>query len=673
MSRNRLGETASPYLRQHADNPVHWWPWTDAAFDEAKARQIPVHLSIGYAACHWCHVMADESFSDPDVAAYLNDHFVNIKVDREERPDVDQIYMKALHALGEQGGWPLTMFLSPDGEPFWGGTYFPPEPRWGRPSFQQLLQGISTAWQNGEKRITDNMAALVDHLGKLPEKGTDLPERAILNQATQNILSIWDHEKGGIRGAPKFPMSPLLDLIWRTGLRDNDTNARDAVLTTLRRMSSGGIYDHLAGGFARYSVDAEWLVPHFEKMLSDNGQLLSLLVRAWQATGEPVFRQRAVETANWMIKDMQLQGGGFAASLDADTEHEEGLTYVWHKAEVDSVLGPDSNRFCAVYDVQAAGNWEGKTILNRLDHDRNNPFDPAVEADLGALRARLLQVRQDRPQPARDDKVLSDWNALAISALAEAAVAFDDRNLLKAAKTAYSFILETMTDGENLAHSWCDGRITSDGLATDLAQMVRAAISLHAATGDPDYVSQAETWFDGLYKNYIDSGRVFLDKSDSALIVRPVGTQDDATPSAAGIAVQVAMHLLLLTGDSRYLDASKTILEAQSGQLSSDIVGSASLLSGYDAYLRPRLAYLAGAPGEHSESHSALKAAILAEADPSMLTLLNHADDQQTPHQIENADGMTVPAFFLCEGATCRTPITDPAEAKTALMDSRNV
>ncbi len=668
MSRNRLGETASPYLRQHADNPVHWWPWTDEAFDEAKTRNVPVHLSIGYAACHWCHVMADESFSDPDVAAYLNDHFVNIKVDREERPDVDQIYMKALHALGEQGGWPLTMFLSPGGEPFWGGTYFPPEPRWGRPSFRQLLQGISAAWQNGEKRITDNMAALVEHLGKLPEKGTDFPDKAILGLASQNILPIWDREKGGIRGEPKFPMSPLLDLLWRTGLRDDNTDARDAVITTLRTMTSGGIYDHLAGGFARYSVDADWLVPHFEKMLSDNGQLLSLLVRAWQATGEPVFRRRAEETADWIIDEMQLSHGGLAASLDADTEHEEGLTYVWQKSEIDEILGPDSDRFCTVYDVRNSGNWEGRTILNRLNYDRDNAFDPAAEEDLGALRSGLLKIRRTRPQPARDDKVLADWNAMVISALSEAAIAFENPKFLKAARRAYTFIIESMADGERLAHSWCDGRITSDGLATDFAQLIRAAISLHAVSGDPEFVGQAENWFKTLYKSYIDSGRVFLNAADCGLIVRPSGTQDEATPSAAGTAVQVAMHLLLLTGDSKYLKASEEILRAQAGQLSRDIVGSASLLAGFDTYTRPRLVFLTGETGE---ARKALRAAVLAEADPSMITLVDNPDDRHVPHQIKGMSAVNSPSLYLCEGAVCRTPINDPEDAKAALLDSR--
>ena len=363
---NRLAGSTSPYLRQHADNPVDWWPWIPEAFGEAKRRNVPIHLSIGYAACHWCHVMARESFSDAAIAALLNDNFVSIKVDREERPEVDQIYMRALHALGEQGGWPLTMFLTPDAEPFWGGTYFPPEPRWGRPGFPQILQAVSAAWQAQDAAVTQNAAALREHLNRRPATTATPPERDMLDRASSTVLGIWDMERGSFKGAPKFPNASVLDALWRAYMRTGDETYRSAVLTTLTFLCQGGIYDHLGGGFARYSVDAAWKVPHFEKMLYDNGQLLSLLAFAYRDTGNPLFRARMHETIGWLVREMQLPGGAFASSLDADTDHEEGLTYVWSWSELARLLGDNLADFASIYDASPGGNWENSIILNRL-------------------------------------------------------------------------------------------------------------------------------------------------------------------------------------------------------------------------------------------------------------------------------------------------------------------
>jgi uncharacterized protein YyaL (SSP411 family) len=670
MSRNRLGETASPYLRQHADNPVHWRPWTPEAFDEARTRNVPIHLSIGYAACHWCHVMAEESFSNPEIAAYLNDHFVNIKVDREERPDVDQIYMKALHALGEQGGWPLTMFISPDGEPFWGGTYFPPEPRWGRPGFPQILQGISAAWQRGDEAIAKNRSALLDHLRQSSANpATANADPSILDQSAERILSIWDHDLGGIRGAPKFPSAPVLDLLWRASLRNQSGDPfRTAVLNTLSSLCSGGIYDHLAGGFARYSVDEKWLVPHFEKMLSDNGQLLSLITRAWTATGEPLFRDRLDQTAGWLIAGMQLPEGGFAASLDADTDHVEGLTYVWTKAEIDAALGDESDLFCSVYDVTEAGNWEGKTVLNRLNKGQPLYRDPQTEQRLEHLRGRLLEIRNERPQPGRDEKVLADWNGVTITALAEAATATGQNAYLKAAEKAYRFICGSMQENGRLCHSWCDGRITSAGLATDYAQMIRAAIALHSATGMPAFLDQGITWFDQLVDNYIDSDIIYLTPADNSdLIVRPVAATDEAMPSAAGIMLQVATHLFTLTGESRFHQAATDILSAHAEQIGRDIIGAASLQSGFDTVLRSRLAYiLKGKDGDDA----GLSALVLAEADPALILLRDPADGTPPPKQVQ-AHNDAAAQLYLCEANRCRPPASDPDAISALLTQTR--
>ena len=391
---NLLGRETSPYLLQHAANPVHWRPWGKAALDEARAANKPIMVSIGYAACHWCHVMAHESFEDPDTAALMNSLFVNIKIDREERPDIDQIYMSALHALGEQGGWPLTMFTTPDGTPFWGGTYFPPEPRWGRPSFRQVLQGVANAFQSGAEAVTQNTKALSQYLARQATASVgDVPGPAQLDAVAQAYLRMTDPEQGGLRGAPKFPNPPIYRFLWQDAFRTGQPEGRQALHLMLERMSQGGIYDHLGGGYARYSTDEVWLVPHFEKMLYDNAQLLELLALAHADAPNPLYAQRAAETVGWMMRDMSAQAvdgkAAFAASEDADSEGEEGRFYVWTEAEVDALLGPDAAAFKQAYDVSAAGNWEGRTILRRVV-----PLGAAAaEATLARCRDVLFQAR----------------------------------------------------------------------------------------------------------------------------------------------------------------------------------------------------------------------------------------------------------------------------------------
>src|SRR5688572_8556442 len=363
---NRLGEATSPYLLQHRDNPVHWQPWDEEALAAAREHDTPILLSIGYAACHWCHVMAHESFENPAIAALMNEHFINIKVDREERPDLDQVYQHALALLGQHGGWPLTMFLTPAGEPFWGGTYFPPESRYGRPGFPEVLETVARIWRDDRERVASNTTALKDALARLatPARPQELSP-ALVTETAQRLIQAFDTIHGGFAGAPKFPQAPLLHLLWRQALASNDQAVRQAVLHTLVNMCQGGIYDHLGGGFARYSVDALWLVPHFEKMLYDNAQLIALLSDAWADTKNPLFAARVLETVGWLEREMLVEDA-FASSLDADSEGEEGKFYVWDAAEVDRLLGPDARAFRLAYGVTDAGNWEGKTILNRL-------------------------------------------------------------------------------------------------------------------------------------------------------------------------------------------------------------------------------------------------------------------------------------------------------------------
>src|SRR6516225_1554188 len=422
---NRLAGETSPYLLQHRHNPVDWWPWGSEALAEAKKSNKPILLSVGYAACHWCHVMAHESFEDEETARVMNELFVNIKVDREERPDIDQIYMSALHHLGEHGGWPLTMFLTPDGEPFWGGTYFPKTPLYGKPAFVDLLREVARVFREQPASIEQNrsalMARLADQARPVGRVTIGKPE---LDRAANQIAGLIDPVHGGMRGAPKFPQPMMLEFLWRAGLRLKDERYFGLVELSLARMCEGGIYDHLGGGFSRYSVDERWLVPHFEKMLYDNALILELLALASARSGNALFRTRAEETVAWLAREMTTRDGAFCASLDADSEGEEGKFYVWSRIEIADALGEkDAAFFASYYDVTPDGNFEGHNILNRLEHVPRSEED---EGRLAALRTKLLEARTKRVRPGLDDKVLADWNGLMIAALAHAGIALDE-------------------------------------------------------------------------------------------------------------------------------------------------------------------------------------------------------------------------------------------------------
>src|SRR6185312_3607777 len=493
MPENRLAKETSPYLIQHKDNPVAWWPWGPEALSEAKRTNKPILLSIGYAACHWCHVMAHESFEDEATAAVMNDLFVNIKVDREERPEIDEIYMSALHHLGEQGGWPLTMFLTPAGEPFWGGTYFPKTAAYGRPGFQDVLKQVSKVFQEEPQKIEANRKGLVEELqkrgGAQSTVKIGVPQ---LNDVAERIGGLFDLTSGGLRGAPKFPQCQMLEFLWRAGARTKEERYFAVVNLTLNQMSEGGIYDHLGGGYSRYSVDARWLVPHFEKMLYDNAQILELLALAFQRAGKELFRERARETVAWLAREMTLEGGAFASSLDADSEGEEGKFYVWSLSETEAALGKDDAEFFAkFYDVTSGGNFEGHNILNRLNHLERSEAD---EARLKNLREKLLKVRAKRVRPGLDDKVLADWNGLMIAALANASALLGEPEWIERGAKAFRFVAEKMSRGDRLSHSWRDGRLVFPGYSSDYASMIRAAIALHQAMGEKIYLYHAIRW-----------------------------------------------------------------------------------------------------------------------------------------------------------------------------------
>ncbi len=490
---NRLAGETSPYLLQHKHNPVDWWPWGPPALAEAKRANKPILLSVGYAACHWCHVMAHESFEDPAAAAAMNELFVNIKVDREERPDIDEIYMNALHHLGEQGGWPLTMFLTPAGEPFWGGTYFPNTARYGRRAFVDVLREVARVFREEPQKIETNRKALAAQLAaRARAQGKVTLGAAELDDTAQRVGSLFDPVNGGVRGAPKFPQCGMLEFLWRAGERTGEERYFSAVAITLDRMSEGGIYDHLGGGYSRYSVDEQWLVPHFEKMLYDNAQLLELLALAHARTGHLLFRERAAETVEWLRREMITPQGGFASSLDADSEGEEGKFYVWSLAEIKAVLGErDAGFFTTPYGLSEGGNFEGRNILNRLNHLPRNKDN---EARLKMMREKLLAARARRVRPGLDDKVLADWNGLMIAALAHAGALLGEKSWIELAAGAFGMVAKSMTRDDRLGHSWRAGRLLFPGLSSDYAAMIRAAVALHQATGAQVYLDQAVKW-----------------------------------------------------------------------------------------------------------------------------------------------------------------------------------
>src|SRR6266567_3874806 len=545
---NRLARETSPYLLQHKSNPVDWWPWGPAALGEAKRSQKPILLSVGYAACHWCHVMAHESFEDPATAEVMNELFVNIKVDREERPDIDQIYMSALHLLGERGGWPLTMFLTPDGEPFWGGTYFPNTSRFGRPGFVDVLRHVARIFRDEPQSVEHNRAALMARLAESARpKGRVTIGLAELDRAAQQIGGMIDPVHGGLRGAPKFPQPMVLEFLWRAGQRTGDAHYFAAAELTLEHICQGGIYDHLGGGFSRYSVDERWLVPHFEKMLYDNALLLELLALAYQRSGRDLFRARARETVAWLAHEMTTEQGAFCASLDADSEGEEGKFYVWSLAEITDILGPgDAESFAAHYDATPQGNFEGHIIINRLN-DLQREMDD--EARLAPMRQKLMAARGKRVRPGLDDKVLADWNGLMIAALVNAGIIFEEASWLQRAARAFLCIDGKMSHGDRLGHSWRDGRLLFPGLASDHAAMIRAALSLHEATGEAGYLERALAWQSALDRHYAnpDTGGYFLTADDAeGLVVRPNSTTDDATPNPNALAAQNLIRLAVL-------------------------------------------------------------------------------------------------------------------------------
>ena len=663
---NRLANSASPYLLQHAENPVDWWEWSPEAFAEAKRLNRPVLLSIGYAACHWCHVMAHESFEDEAVAAVMNEHVVSIKVDREERPDVDQIYMAALHALGQQGGWPLTMFLTPDGEPFWGGTYFPKKAQYGRPGFPDVVRTVAEVFAKEPETVAQNRTAIAERLKpKAPPAGVAFGA-AELDDLARRIADVFDPQNGGFQGAPKFPQPGVLELLLRASRRAGQPELAAPVALTLRQMAKGGVHDQVGGGFARYSVDERWLVPHFEKMLYDNAQLLPLLADAGSAAADAWMLDAAHGIIDWAAREMRVEDA-FASSLDADSEGVEGRFYVWRPQELAEALDPADAAFAAEsLGISPSGNWEGVSIPNRLHESDGAPVD---EERLRRVKDRMLAYREGRVRPGRDDKILADWNGLMIAALAETASALRRPDALALARAAFDAVLSRMAREDRLGHAWRQGRLVFPGFATDHGAMALAGMALAGATGEQAYRDLAARWIDAAWDNYRNpNGPGFAMDADDApqLVVRPEALLDEALPSGTALLLNAALRLAAFDADDERLARLDGELAALLGRMAQNPIGHAGLLNALDMRMRLASIVVVGddevADALHQEALALPWTERVVRRAPTPAALPER-------HPVRAAR-LTGSAAFVCAGARCSAPVNEASRLATTVAET---
>ncbi|MFO0896424.1 MAG: thioredoxin domain-containing protein [Pirellulales bacterium] len=683
---NRLAQETSPYLLQHAGNPVDWHPWGPEALERAKTEDKPIFLSIGYSACHWCHVMEHESFENRAIAALLNAQFVCIKVDREERPDLDQIYMQAVQLMTGRGGWPMSVFLTPALEPFYGGTYWPPHDRQGMPGFDRVLTAVADAWHARRDQLFDQARTLTEHLqsAAAPASESQLGVQHVVDAAGE-LLRLVDRRHGGFGGAPKFPHPMDLQLLLRVWSRTQKADLLEIVTLTLDKMAGGGIYDHLGGGFHRYSVDERWLVPHFEKMLYDNALLLATYVEGFQATGEPRYARVARETADYVLRDLTDSAGGFHSTEDADSEGEEGKFYVWTPRELEQVLGAERARtFGYCYDVSEPGNFEGHNILNLpktvaqcakvLGRD-----EAELEAELAASRAALLAVRGGRVRPGLDDKVLVSWNGLMIDALARAARPLDEPRYLAAAEQAARFILEKMrrADGR-LLHTYRAGRAHLDAYLDDYACLAGALVSLYEAGFDERWIVEALGLVDVMLAQFRDpaTGGFFYTAADhEALLLRPQELMDNATPSASSMAATALVRLAKLTGRDDLREAAEQTLQASAGVIDRSATAAGQALLALDLLVGPTHEIVVlgeAASGPTLEALTSLAKRYL----PRKLVACRESDENAVSERRGSPPPSPLdplfagksplgdePTVFICENFACQAPVAGLASA----------
>ncbi|AWE52122.1 thioredoxin domain-containing protein [Streptomyces nigra] len=673
---NRLAHETSPYLLQHADNPVDWWPWSEEAFEEARRSDRPVLLSVGYSSCHWCHVMAHESFEDEATADFLNTHFVNVKVDREERPDVDAVYMEAVQAATGQGGWPMTVFLTPEAEPFYFGTYFPPAPRHGMPSFRQVLEGVRSAWTDRRDEVAEVAGKIVRDLAgrEISYGGTEAPGEQELAQALLGLTREYDPQRGGFGGAPKFPASMVIEFLLRHHARTGAEGALQMAQDTCERMARGGIYDQLGGGFARYSVDRDWVVPHFEKMLYDNALLCRVYAHLWRATGSDLARRVALETADFMVRELRTEQGGFASALDADSDdgtgrHVEGAYYVWTPEQLREALGDDDAELAARYfGVTQEGTFEEGASVLQLPQ-RDEVFDAERVA---SVRARLLERRAARPAPGRDDKVVAAWNGLAIAALAETGAYFERPDLVEAAVGAADLLVRVHFDDQaRLTRTSKDGKAGANaGVLEDYGDVAEGFLALASVTGEGVWLDFAGFLLDHVLARFVDeeSGALFDTAADAErLIRRPQDPTDNAVPSgwsaAAGALLGYAAH----TGSEPHRRAAERALGVVKalGPRVPRFIGwglavAEALLDG------PREVAVVG-PSLSDEATKTLHRTALLGTAPGAVVAVGAAESGEFPLLADRPLQQGAPAAYVCRNFTCDAPTTDPERLREAL------
>ncbi|MFD8129647.1 thioredoxin domain-containing protein [Streptomyces mirabilis] len=672
---NRLAHETSPYLLQHADNPVDWWPWSAEAFEEAGKRGVPVLLSVGYSSCHWCHVLARESFEDEQIAAYMNAHFVNVKVDREERPDVDAVYMEAVQAATGQGGWPMTVFLTPDAEPFYFGTYFPPAPRHGMPSFRQVLEGVRGAWTDRRGEVAEVAGKIVRDLAEreMSFGSGEVPGEEDLAGALLGLTREYDASRGGFGGAPKFPPSMVIEFLLRHHARTGSEGALQMAQDTCERMARGGIYDQLGGGFARYSVDREWVVPHFEKMLYDNALLCRVYAHLWRTTGSELARRVALETADFMVGELRTNEGGFASALDADSDdgtgrHVEGAYYVWTPRQLREVLGAEDGELAARYfGVTEEGTFEeGSSVLQLPQQDEL--FDAEKVA---GIRRRLLAARAERPAPGRDDKIVAAWNGLAVAALAETGAYFDRPDLVDAAIAAADLLVRVhMDDRARLSRTSKDGQVGANaGVLEDYADVAEGFLALASVTGEGVWLEFAGFLLDQVIMQFTDaeSGALYDTATDAErLIRRPQDPTDNATPSGWSAAAGALLSYAAQTGAEPHRTAAERALGVVKalGPRAPRFIGwglavAEALLDG------PREVAVVGPEG-HPLTKALHRAALLGTA-PGAVVAVGTPESDELPLLADRPLVQGEPAAYVCRNFTCDAPTTDPDRLRTAL------
>lgn len=680
---NRLQHETSPYLRQHADNPVDWYPWGEEAFARAQAEDKPILLSVGYSACHWCHVMAHESFEHEPTANMMNELFVNIKVDREERPDVDDIYMQAVLALTGHGGWPMTVFLTPDGRPFYGGTYFPREPRGGMPAFRQVLAGVADAYRSRRSQVDEAAGNLTEALNRDflgIGGGTDALNADLLDEAVRRFEQSFDKNYGGFGGAPKFPQPMNLDFLLRAYARTGDANALNMVTFTLQKMARGGIYDQIGGGFHRYSVDAIWLVPHFEKMLYDSAQLSRIYLHTWQITGETFYRRIAEETYDYILREMTAPEGGFYSTTDADSEGEEGRFFVWDEGELREILGDDATIAIEYWGVTARGNFEGHNILYVPNDDatiaqRLNLTGQELQAKIAGVRDKLFAIRSQRVPPGLDDKILTAWNGMMLASLAEAARVLGRADYREAAVKNATFLLRELKAGDGrLLRTHKNGVSKINAYLEDYANLIDGLIELYQTTFDERWFTEARRLAGHVLAHFPAQDGGFYDTGDDheKLIVRPRNLQDNATPSGSAMMAKQLLRLAAYTGETRYEEAARTTLALLSEALRQYPQAFGEALNAVDMLVNG-LDEVAVVGDPADEKMAALLAVIRQPYRPNAIAALapQDVDGEHTipllNHRVKKGGEPTV---YVCRNFACRLPVTTPDEVNDLLKQA---